>query len=157
MTGGCDNVFIKVIQGSHWVKELFPRWEQSVSLRQTDSPLYLYEPNASIMKSGCFAELAERYGVRQVDQNSHLFLSADEIGDFPGRGFRIEDISSLNKKIINQKLTMMKSANISVRNFPLSAEQLRKKLKLKDGGDIYIFATTVEDGSHRLFICRKIG
>ena len=59
------------------------------------------------------------------------------------------------KEKINQKLTAMKSANIAVRNFPLTADQLRKKLKLKDGGDTYIFATTLVDGQHRLFVCRK--
>ena len=122
------------------------------------SPHFLYEPNASIMKAGCFAELGQRYPVQQVAPNSHLFLSDDEIGDFPGRSFEILSISSMNKREIkekiNQKLTAMKSANIAVRNFPLTADQLRKKLKLKDGGDTYIFATTLADGQHRLFICR---
>ena len=126
---------------------------------------FLYEPNASIMKAGCFAELEQCYPVRQVAPNSHLFLTTDKLDNFPGRGFQILAISSVNKqevkgtftKIINQKLTSMESANITVRNFPLSAEQLRKKLKLKDGGNIYIFATTLQDGEHKLFICRKIG
>ena len=126
---------------------------------------FLYEPNASIMKAGCFAELEQCYPVRQVAPNSHLFLTTDKLDNFPGRGFQILAISSMNKqevkgaftKIINQKLTSMESANITVRNFPLSAEQLRKKLKLKDGGNIYIFATTLQDGEHKLFICRKIG
>ena len=63
----------------------------------------------------------------------------------------------MNKKEINQKLTAMESTNIAVRNFPMSADQLRKKLKLKDGGNTYIFATTMSDGEHKLFICRKIG
>ena len=117
------------------------------------------------MKAGCFAELEQCYPVRQVAPNSHLFLTTDKLYNFPGRGFQILAISSVDKqevkgtftKIINQKLTSMESANITVRNFPLSAEQLRKKLKLKDGGNIYIFATTLQDGEHKLFICRKIG
>ena len=117
---------------------------------------FLYEPNASIMKAGCFAELCERYPVEQVAQNSHLFLSSVEIDDFPGRSFRIEAISSMNKQETSQKVSALKSANISVRNFPLTADQLRKKLKLKDGGNAYIFATTVLNGGHKLFICRKI-
>ena len=117
---------------------------------------FLYEPNASVMKAGCFAELEARYPVRQVAQNSHLFLSSVEIGDFPGRCFQIQAISSMNKREVNQKLTSMKSANISVRNFPMTVEQLRKKLKLKDGGDVYIFATTDDKGQHQLYICRKI-
>lgn len=118
---------------------------------------YLYEPNASLMKAGCFAELEERYPVRQVAPDSHLFLSPDEIGDFPGRRFHIEAVSSMNKKELRQALAEISQANIAVRNFPMTAEQLRKKLKLKDGGSLYIFATTAPDDSHQLFICRKIG
>ena len=117
------------------------------------------------MKAGCFAELEQCFPVRQIAPNSHLFLTTDIIDNFPGRGFQILAISSMNKQemkrqfaeIINQKLTTMESANITVRNFPMSAEQLRKKLKLKDGGDTYIFATTLADGEHKLLICRKIG
>ena len=118
---------------------------------------YLYEPNASIMKAGCFDELEQRYPVRQVASNSHLFLSSHEIDDFPGRRFQIQSISSMNKKEINLRISSIKTANIAVRNFPMSAEQLRKKLKLKDGGSTYIFATSLADGEHKLFICRKIG
>lgn len=121
------------------------------------SPAFLYEPNASIMKAGCFVELAQCYPIVPVADNSHLFLSADEIADFPGRRFKIEAISSMNKKELSRTLSPLKSANIAVRNFPMTAEQLRKKLKLKDGGDSYIFATTAHDGTHILYICRKIG
>ena len=140
---------------------LFPGWEQLTSSDLADSPLYLYEPNASIMKAGCFAEVEAQFPVRQVSSNSHLFLSSDEIGDFPGRKFQILAISSMNKQEIKKKfsesLVPMESANIAVRNFPMTAELLRKKLKLKDGGDTYIFATTLASGEHKLFICCKIG
>ena len=120
-------------------------------------PHFLYEPNASIMKAGCFKELAERFSVHQISANSHLFLSPVEIDDFPGRGFQILSISSMNKQELRAALKDTDRANISVRNFPLTPDQLRKKLKLKDGGDVYIFATTTSDGAHRLHICRKIG
>ena len=118
---------------------------------------FLYEPNASIMKAGCFEEVEQGFPVQQISQNSHLFLSSVEIEDFPGRRFQISSISSMNKQGLRTALKEVERANISVRNFPLSAEQLRKKLKLKDGGDVYIFATTMADGEHRLLICRKIG
>ena len=108
------------------------------------------------MKAGCFAELEQRFAVQKVAPNSHLFLSSVEIADFPGRQFQIIAISSASKKKINQKLTSLESANITVRNFPMTADQLRKKLKLKDGGDTYIFATTLADGQHCLFVCRKL-
>jgi len=132
----------------------FPRWE---SKAPSSASLFLYEPNASVMKAGCFAELAARYPVSQVAVNSHLFLSSVEMEDFPGRGFQIMSISSMNKKEISEKLNAIKSANIAVRNFPMTADQLRKKLKLKDGGATYIFATTDQEGCHKLYICRKIG
>jgi hypothetical protein len=118
---------------------------------------FLYEPNASIMKAGCFDAIESRFHVRQVSVNSHLFLSSDEIDNFPGRKFQISAISSMNKQELRTALKEIERANIAVRNFPMSVDQLRKKLKLKDGGDVYIFATTMTDGAHRLFICRKIG
>jgi hypothetical protein len=118
---------------------------------------FLYEPNASIMKAGCFALLEQRFPVRQLSANSHLFVSPDEIGDFPGRGFQISAVSSMNKKELKQSLAGISQANIAVRNFPMSVQQLRQKLKLKEGGNVYIFATTAQDGAHQLYICRKIG
>jgi hypothetical protein len=136
---------------------MFPGWEYLEHRDLSASPLYLYEPNASIMKAGCFEEIENQYAVRQVAVNSHLFLSSDEIGDFPGRKFQISSISSMNKQELRTALEGVERANISIRNFPMSVDQLRKKLKLKDGGDIYIFATTMPDGEHRLMICRKIG
>ena len=123
----------------------------------TPQPSYLYEPNASIMKAGCFTALLQHYPVQQVSANSHLFLSSVEIEDFPGRRFQICAISSTNKQSLKETLAGIDRANITVRNFPMSVEQLRKKLHLKDGGDTYIFATTKADGTHCLYICRKIG
>ena len=117
---------------------------------------FLYEPNASVMKAGCFDLLAERFGVTPPHQNSHLFMSDKEVPDFPGRGFVIEGMTSMNKRELKESLAGIMQANIAVRNFPMSAEELRRRLKLRDGGDIYIFATTVGNAGHRLFICRKI-
>ena len=116
---------------------------------------YLYEPNASIMKAGCFAELSERFGVEAIAENSHLFVSPDFIESFPGRKFQITSISSMNKKSLRQTLQGVDRANISVRNFPLSAEQLRQRLHLKDGGEIYIFGTTTHKGDHVVLVCKK--
>ena len=117
---------------------------------------YLYEPNASIMKAGCFDEVADFYHVCELSANSHLFTSDYEITDFPGRGFRVEAVSSMNKRELKTVLQEVDRANIAVRNFPMSVAELRKRLHLKEGGDVYIFATTVSDGAHLLFICRKI-
>lgn len=116
---------------------------------------YLYEPNASLMKAGCFSVLSERYGARMLSKNSHLFVSMEPIEDFPGRSFRIIVISSFNKKELKRHLSGITKANIATRNFPLSVAELRKRLKLKDGGETYIFATTLSDESHVLIITEK--
>ena len=116
---------------------------------------YLYEPNASLMKAGCFGVLSDRYDARMLSKNSHLFVSMESIEDFPGRSFRIIAISSFNKKELKRYLSGITKANIATRNFPLSVAELRKRLKLKDGGETYIFATTLSDESHVLVITEK--
>lgn len=116
---------------------------------------YLYEPNASLMKAGCFGVLSERYDARMLSKNSHLFVSQAPIEAFPGRSFRIIAVSSFNKKELKRHLSGITKANIATRNFPLSVAELRKRLKLKDGGETYIFATTLSDESHVLMITEK--
>lgn len=116
---------------------------------------YLYEPNASLMKAGCFGVLSERYDAKMLSKNSHLFVSEDPVEAFPGRAFRIIAVSSFNKKELKRQLSGITKANIATRNFPLSVAELRKRLKLKDGGETYIFATTLSDESHVLVICER--
>ena len=123
------------------------------TLRERD---FLYEPNASIMKAGCFAEVAQRFGVQPTGSNSHLFLSPQFIPDFPGRKFQIEQVTSMNKKELKHVIGGLTKANITVRNFPLSVAELRKRLKLADGGDTYIFATTLGEKDHVLLITKQI-
>lgn len=125
------------------------------ALQTISSAIYLYEPNASIMKSGCFRELALRFGIMEISASSHLFLSNRQIEDFPGRSFQILSVSSMNKKALKEKVSVLKNANITTRNFPINANQLRKKLKLAEGGDTYIFATTTQQKEHLLFLCKK--
>lgn len=116
---------------------------------------FVHEPNASIMKAGCFDELAAAYGVSPVSRNSHLFLSDEPIEDFPGRSFVVERVTTMNKGELRKALVGMEKANIATRNFPLTVAELRKRLKIKDGGDVYIFATTTTEGEHLLLISRK--
>lgn len=117
---------------------------------------YLYEPNASVMKAGCFGLISAQYGIKKLAKNSHLFVSDRMVNNFPGRSFHIKATSSFNKKELKLRLQGIEKANIATRNFPLSVAELRKRLKLKDGGDTYIFATTQTDGSHIIFICDKM-
>jgi hypothetical protein len=117
----------------------------------------LLVPNSSIMKAGCFAELAHRYDVSPISANSHLFVSPHFIDDFPGRQFEIVAISSMNKRELRTTFAGISQANVAVRNFPMTAEQLRQRLRLRDGGENYVFATTEEDGQHIIFLCKKRG
>ena len=143
------------------VAENNSKLENSTSAQPTNSKLktqnskFLFEPNASVMKAGCFDEIARAYGVSAISRNSHLFLSDHEIDGFPGRTFAIDAVTTKNKRQLRQTLSGMKQANIAVRNFPLSVAELRKRLKLSDGGDTYIFATTTSDGDHILMLTHK--
>lgn len=126
------------------------------SILPSSSSLFLYEPNASIMKVGCFGALSQRYGVEAVGRNSHLFLSRGVIANFPGRCFRVVGVTTMNKRELKEAFNGIEKANVTVRNFPLTVQELRKRLRLADGGDVYVFATTVGEKRHMLFICRKI-
>jgi len=117
---------------------------------------YLYEPNASLMKAGCFALLTARYPLSALGQNTHLFVSYEDITAFPGRKFVITAVSSFNKKELRRTLSGIDRANLSVRNFPMSVADLRRRMKMKEGGETYLFAATDAHGSHLLFVCRKI-
>lgn len=127
----------------------------SNSKLKTQNSKFLHEPNASIMKAGCFDELAAAYGVSPVSRNSHLFLSDEPIEDFPGISFVVERVTTMNKGELRKALVGIEKANIATRNFPLTVAELRKRLKIKDGGDVYIFATTTAEGEHLLLISRK--
>ena len=116
---------------------------------------YLYEPNASILKAGVQDALCKIYKVEKLHAFSHLFTSDHLIKNFPGRSFRIVGRSDFGKQGLKQLLTGLKQANITVRNFPATVLELRKKLKLAEGGSVYLFATTVSDDSHALLKCEK--
>jgi 16S rRNA G966 N2-methylase RsmD len=114
---------------------------------------YLFEPNASILKGGAFAFLSGQYPISKLHSNSHLFTADKDIPDFPGRRFKV--ITTGNAKEVKTKM-VAKQANISTRNYPMSAPQLAKKLKLKDGGSDYIFGTTNKQDKPILILCEKI-
>ncbi len=115
---------------------------------------YLLVPNSSVMKAGCFRQLEAAYGVPQLGIDAHLFVSSCPLADFPGRQFRILRTTSMNKRELRRAFEGITQANIAVRHFPLTADALRRRLKLKDGGDIYVFATTIGK-DHCLLITEK--
>lgn len=117
---------------------------------------YLYEPNAAIQKAGCPSALANKYEVEQLHANSRLYTSKELVADFPGRIFTIDAVAGYSGKGSKEILKGIKKANITVRNFPESVQSLRKRLKIAEGGDIYIFATTLANDSKTLIRCSKI-
>ena len=131
--------------------------------RTSDCPLtheveaYLYEPNASIMKAGAYRSLPQAYPVKMLHPSSHLYVSSHFIEDFPGRKFQVEAVSGFGKKELKTFLQGMEKANLTIRNFPSSVAELRKRLKLKEGGDDYLFATTLADESKVIIKCKKHG
>nr|WP_299435432.1 class I SAM-dependent methyltransferase [uncultured Maribacter sp.] len=114
---------------------------------------FLYEPNAAILKSGAFKILGEKLNLSKLQVNSHLYTSEQEVLNFPGRIFKIKKSIPFNKKAIKE--LKISKANITTRNFPESVANLRKKLKIKDGGDIYIFFTTTINNDLTVLICSK--
>ena len=131
--------------------------------RTSDCPLtsevntYIYEPNASILKAGAYRSLTQAYPVQKLHVSSHLYTSEHFIEDFPGRRFRVEGVSGFGKKELKTFLQGMEKANLTIRNFPSSVAELRKRLKLKEGGDDYLFATTLADESKVIIKCKKHG
>lgn len=115
---------------------------------------YLYEPNAAILKSGLIFQLARHFPMNKLARNSHLFTSTEKLQNFPGRRFKIEKIFSAQKKAF--KKNGIKKANITIRNFPLTVAQIRKKFKIKEGGKIYLFFTQTEEGQKLIFCCKKL-
>ena len=117
---------------------------------------YLYEPNASILKAGAYRSLTQAYPVEKLHASSHLYTSAHFIENFPGRRFKVEAVSGFGKKELKEFMQGMEKANLTIRNFPSSVAELRKRLKLKEGGEDYLFATTLADERKVLIKCRKM-
>lgn len=116
---------------------------------------YLYEPNTSILKAGAYKSIAIEYDIEKLQANSHLYTSDNYISNFPGRKFEIIETVTFNSKNIKDIKTKYPQTNLSTRNFPLTTAELQKKLKTKDGGDLYLFATTLSNDNKVLIICKR--
>ncbi|WP_439558861.1 THUMP-like domain-containing protein, partial [Dyadobacter sp.] len=133
----------------------FDREQERDAAAAFDQPLaFLYEPHAAVLKAGAFKMVCEKFGVRKLAVNSQLYTSETLVKDFPGRAFSIvaqckPDIKEISKVIGGNK------ANLTTRNFPAKTEDLRKKWKLKEGGDFYLFATTLSNNSKTVIVTRK--
>ena len=134
-----------------------PEEEQEATCFYTSTlKRYLYEPNSSMMKAGCFRLPAMRYGLHKLHRNTHLYTSDSLVADFPGRVFEVKNIDGFGKNDLKRLSSELKKANIAVRNFPERVETLRKRLKMADGGDIYLFATTLADEKRVIVRCEKV-
>lgn len=116
---------------------------------------YLYEPNAAILKSGAFQQISSTLHLDKLHQHSHLYTSDKLKENFPGRIFKIEEVIAYDKKKI-AKLLPNKKANITIRNFPETVAQIRKKTKIKEGGNIFLFFTTDLNNKKIVLYCSKI-
>jgi 16S rRNA G966 N2-methylase RsmD len=133
----------------------FRKSEEKDAIIKMSSPLaYLYEPNAAILKAGGFRIVAQQFDLQKIAPHSHLYTSENLVPNFQGRIFKIEGISKLDKREISKYLTKNK-ANITIRNFPLTVKQIREKLKLSEGGNTYLFATTDAQNQKIVIVCKK--
>ncbi len=117
---------------------------------------YLYEPNASLMKSGAFKLISQRFAIEKLHVNSHLYTSDNLISDFPGRIFEVVGFAPFNKKVKKELLSDMTEASVATRNFPLSANELRKSLNLKESDKNFVFGTTLIGEKKVVILCKKI-
>ena len=138
-------------------KTLLPTSSQG-DVREEDlqQGLYLYEPDAAVLKAGLQDVLPDRYGVRKLHPFSNLYISSSLVDDFPGRCFVLQNWSRFGKKELKAFLREIPQANLAVRNFPKTVAELRREWKLREGGSKYLFATTLSDGSHILLCNTKV-
>jgi len=117
---------------------------------------YLYEPNAAIMKSGAFRLIGKRFNLQKLHINTHLYTSDELSVEFPGRIFEVQKLWGNSKSELKELGQHLPKANITTRNYPISVEDLRKKLKIKDGGESYLFACTLNNEQKAIIQCKKV-
>ena len=120
---------------------------------------YLYEPDSSILKAGAFKTISKIYGIEKLEINTHLYTSSKAIKEFPGRVFKVKEVMEYNNRVLHNLSKIYPKANVSVRNFPLSADQLRKKADIEDGGDTYLIGTTISierRSTKKIIICERV-
>ena len=146
---------IKTINIGKKSTQTFNFYYKEEIISQYSKPLtYLYEPNSAILKSGGFHQISQQLKIFKIQQHSHLYTS-NEIIDFPGRIFKIDRIIPYHKKKLKSSIRESK-ANITVRNFPKTVDQIRKETKIKEGGDSYLFFTKLESNELVVLFCKKI-
>ena len=118
---------------------------------------WLYEPNAAVLKAGAYRTLSQQFDVAALHPNTHLYVgtSAQPRLDFPGRVFRLTDVVGFSKSEL-RRLSALRQVNLTVRNFPSTVAELRKRFKWSEGGEHYLFACTLSDGKKVMLVCEKV-
>ncbi|MFL2564012.1 MAG: THUMP-like domain-containing protein, partial [Flavobacteriales bacterium] len=148
-------IFCVNLKKEHKEEFRFTLSEEREVLSLYSEPLeYIYEANAAIMKAGAFKSIASKYELYKLHKHSHLYTSQKLISEFPGRSFKVKQVLNPDKKSLAKHISG--KANLTCRNFPQKVDVLKKKLKLKDGGSDYVFATTLSDNKPKLLVCSKL-
>lgn len=132
-----------------------PNNESAIIVENIKTDDTIYEPSACVLKSGAANSIANKFRLKKIHNNSHLYISDDYHNDFPGRVmsiYRVEEFHTRNLKSLGKEYPKL---NITTRNFPLTAQELRNKMKCKDGGNDYMFATTMEPNRPILIFCKR--
>lgn len=120
-----------------------------------DDVNYLYEPDVSLMKAQAFSPISQRYPVMMLDANTHLFASSSAVPDFPGRAFKVEEKIEFSSRQLKQLKKRIPQANLATRNFPMSADELRSRTGIRDGGSVYLYGCQINNAGSWLLVCRK--
>ena len=151
---GETQIFCVNLKKEHNEEFSFTLSEEREALSLYSEPLeYIYEANAAIMKAGAFKSIASKYELYKLHKHSHLYTSQKLISEFPGRSFKVKEVLNPDKKSLTK---LPKKANIACRNYPHKVDVLKKKLKINDGGNDYIFATTLKGEQLKLIVCEKV-
>lgn len=129
---------------------------QSTALLATEILQYLYEPNASVLKAGAFKTIGNKYSLKKLHTNTHLYTSDTLLPDFPGRIFNVNNVFGTSKADIKALKSVIPKANISVRNYPQSVEAFRQKTGIREGGNVYLFACKTTDECLAIIQCNRI-
>ena len=154
-----DNREARVTASHNGIHFSFSPTEEAEALPRyaTQPAEWLYEPGAALLKAGCFKLIATRFGLEKLHPHSHLYTADHFVENFPGRCFRVAETLGFGKQDLRRLRSLTAQANLTVRNFPSTVDALRRKLKLREGGSDYLFATTLADGSHALVLSRREG
>ena len=151
---GETQIFCVNLKKEHIEEFRFTLSEEREALNLYSEPLeYIYEANVAIMKAGAFKSIASKHELYKLHKHSHLYTSQKLISEFPGRRFNVKEVLNHDKKSLTK---LPKKANIACRNYPHKVDVLKKKLKINDGGNYYIFATTLKGEKLKLIVCEKV-